>query len=354
MIIFADIITINMKSLIEKYKNKKKQAIISKNYQGEYAFVGIGSHSLNNLYPVLDYLKVNIKYIVTRSKENAALISSSYSQTSGTNDFDSVLMDPAIRGVFVCASPSQHFHIAQKVLNSGKHLFIEKPPCYSEIELQQLTEASMSKNLITVAGLQKRYAPVSSKLKAISSKATYYTMKYQTGAYPEGDALFDLFIHPIDLSVFLFGDAQIQSAQKIQRNSSAFTWLIHLKHSNGIIGSLELSTDFSWTGANEQITINTPRGIYHCDDMCSLTYTNKPKVIAGIPLEKVRAFNSSTEQIYKQNNFLPVKEHNQIFASGFYSEIKTFLDLCEGKKALNLSNFQSLKGTYKLLEQIKG
>ena len=51
--------------LINKYKafRKKKQLSQYSSYSGEYAFVGVGNHSLSNLYPVIDYLGVPLKYI---------------------------------------------------------------------------------------------------------------------------------------------------------------------------------------------------------------------------------------------------------------------------------------------------
>ncbi len=342
-----------MKSLIEKYKNKKKQAIIKSAPQGSYAFVGIGNHSLANLYPVLDFLKVHLKYIVTRSAENATLISEKYRGVEGTSNLKKVLDDPQIIGVFVCASPNQHYQLCSQILEAGKYLFVEKPPCDTSEQLKELISISKTKGNISLVGLQKRYAPVYSKLKAISAKATYYSLKYQTGAYPEGDVLLDLFIHPLDLSVFLFGNAKPVSVQKIKRSESSFTYLIHLKHENGITGALELSTDYSWTGASEQITLNTSKGIYHSESTSSLTFTEKPRVIAGIPMEKVRAFAPATKQLFGQNDFLPVREHNQLYSAGFYNEIETFVNLCEGLKAINKSSLAQLEDTYKLIESIR-
>jgi len=343
-----------MKSLIEKYKNKKKQAIIKSRYHNKYAFAGIGNHALGNLYPVLDYLNADLRYIITRSEENAALVSEHKTPVIGISNPEKALSDPEVKGFFVCVSPTAHFKLSKTILEAGKHLFVEKPPCSSLSELRELIGIQKQNSLISVVGLQKRYAPVYQKLKAVSEKALYYSLKYQTGAYPEGDVLLDLFIHPLDLSIYLFGKAQAVSVQKIIRNNTCFTYLIHLKHENGITGSLELSTDYSWTGACEQIIVNTAKNIYHSTDISSLSKTRKPAVIAGIPLEKVKSFNPVTEQLYSQNNFLPVREHNQLFSAGFYGEIETFLNLCEGRKAQNNTSLEQLTDTYQLIEDIRG
>ena len=47
--------------LIARYKHLRSVRQLSQSYKGKYAFVGIGNHSTNNLYPVLDYFHVGLK-----------------------------------------------------------------------------------------------------------------------------------------------------------------------------------------------------------------------------------------------------------------------------------------------------
>jgi len=341
-----------MKILIEKYKKKKKQAILKSGYSGAYAFIGVGSHSLSNLYPILDYYRVNLKYIVTKTKENADLINANFKNIEGSCNIDAVLNDSEIKGVFVCSSPESHYSIATKVLQSGKNLFIEKPPCTNLDELKSLLLNAEKSNVQALVGVQKRYSPAYNMLKDKAKNVNYYSLKYQTGAYPEGNVLLDLFIHPLDLSIFLFGKAKVASVQVIKKSEASYTYLLHLIHEDGVIGALELSTDYSWTGANEEIIVNTSKGVYKSVNSQDLYYTAKPRVIAGIPLEKVINHKITTVQLIGQNNFLPVKNHNQLYSSGFAGELETFLNLCEGRKSFNRSSFKDLLNTYELIEEI--
>lgn len=43
-----------------------------------------------------------------------------------------------------------------------------------------------------------------------------YNLKYLTGSYPEGDAMLDLFVHPLDYVTFLFGKAEVKFAGWIE------------------------------------------------------------------------------------------------------------------------------------------
>lgn len=98
-------------------------------YGGNYAFVGVGDHSTNNLYPVLNYLHVPLKYICCKSKDKIPLIEAAYPNVCATTSLADILHDDDIKGVFVSASPQSHFAIASEVIKSGKALFIENILC---------------------------------------------------------------------------------------------------------------------------------------------------------------------------------------------------------------------------------
>ena len=120
---------------------------------------------------------------------------------TATASLKRIVDDEAIKGVFVSASPSAHESIASQIMKSGKSLFIEKPPCQSMEELDRLI--ALQKQFATpiaMVGLQKRYAPAIQLLKKRLSKEhlIYYDLHYLTGNYPEGNALLDLYIHPIE------------------------------------------------------------------------------------------------------------------------------------------------------------
>jgi virulence factor len=73
----------------------------------------------------------------------------------------------------------------------------------------------------------------------------------------------------------------------------------------------------------------------------------------NIPLEKVKSFTPQTTTLYQQNSFLPVREHNQIYSAGYFSELETFLQLCEDGNAINESSLESLIPTYEAFELLK-
>lgn len=325
--------------------------MLQQTYKGKYAFVGIGNHSTSNLYPVLDYLHVPLKYICCKSNKKAQLISKLYPNTHSTTSLHEILADEDVKGVFVSITPQEHFRVALEVLKGGKSLFVEKPPCQNKEELMQLITVAEKSNAHTVVGLQKRFAPATQilkkKLKACK-KTISYNLKYLTGAYPEGDALLDLFIHPLDYVTYLFGKADVECVEKVGNH----TLMLLLKHGNAT-GVLELSTGYSWTEAEESLTINANNGIYQMEQMDSLMFQTKPQLVMGLPLEKIGTHHLVTVDLFHRNNFVPTLPNNQVYTQGYFDTIKNFVDAVECRNELPEQSLERFIDTFTLLDTIR-
>lgn len=320
-------------------------------YQSQYAFIGIGQHSLTNLYPVLHHLGVPLKYICVTSGRKARLIELKFKGITATTYLEDILNDEEVKGVLVAASPDAHFSIASRVLQSGKSLFIEKPPCQSVAQLHELVEQQLAfGSSVVMVGLQQRYAPAVQLLKRQirDGHPLNYDIHYLTGAYPEGDSLLDLFIHPLDLVVWLFGRCDIQSCVEIDGD----TYVLMLKHKN-VVGTVELSTCHSWHNAHQSLTIRTPKGSYYLNQTDELSFVPKPLSIMGLPFEKLGRFRQVIEQLYRHDGFSPILQNNNVYTQGYYQEIETFVDAVEGRASRNLTDLQSVEPTYQLLEAFR-
>lgn len=333
-------------SVIERYKKIRTAKMLNRRCAWKYAFVGLGQHSLSNLYPVLDYLHVPLKWIVVRSEEKARMIEAKYQGVKATSRLDDVLNDSEVRGVLVAATPKANFEIGRRVLENGKSLFVEKPPCLTISELETLGQLSEGNRL--VIGLQKRYAPCTAELQKRLAKETVhsYSMTYRTGSYAEGDAMTDLFIHPLDLVTAIFGQAEVVG---VLRNAGTIMAL--LNHS-GVIGQVEMSTDYSWTDAHENLRVVTNRAVYEMEQMEQLSREAKGRVVMGVPMEKVFGGHIVKEQLFGRNNFVPTLVNNQVFTQGYYNEIDTFVSAVEGWGGKVLTRASDVLETYRLMEVI--
>lgn len=341
-----------IQQFINRYKRMRTERYLNQTYKCQYAFVGMGQHSLTNLYPVLHYLQVPLKYICVTSERKARLIERKFKGIKATTRLDDVLNDEDVKGVLVAASPSAHFTIASRVLQSGKSLFIEKPPCQSVAQFKALTAMQQANgSRIAIVGLQQRYAPAVQILKRRlkGERLLNYDLHYLTGAYPEGDALLDLYIHPIDLATWLFGKAEIVSFLEIDEHS----YILMLRHQH-IVGTIELSTCHSWQDARQSLTVHTSSGTYRLNQCEELSFAPKQVVIAGVPIDKLLPRRQSVEYLYSHDGFSPTIANNSIYTQGFFQEVSTFVNAVEGKKANVLTDLQSVEPTLKLIDEIMG
>ena len=339
-----------IQQLIDRYKRLRTERFLAQTYQYSYAFVGMGQHSLTNLYPVLHYLSVPLKYICVTSERKVQLIKRKFPHVKATTSLDMILNDDEVKGVFVSASPSAHFSLASQILKSGKSLFIEKPPCQTLRELDALIDQQrLYGSPIAMVGLQKRYAPAVQILQQRLRKEHLisYDLHYLTGAYPEGNALLDLYIHPLDLVCFLFGTPNIIACQQVAPAS----YILMLRHPH-IIGTLELSTAYTWTSAEESLKVCTSKGIYRLSQMEELTFEPKPSTIFGVPYEKIHNQNKTVEYLYARNNFTPTLLNNQIYLQSYYSEILSFITSVEHGHSSALTDIATVKPTYEVLTRI--
>lgn len=336
-----------IQELINRYKRMRIERFLRQTYQYQYAFVGMGQHSLTNLYPVLHYLGVPLKYICVTSDRKAQLIEQKFIDTKATTSLEEILKDETVKGVFISAFPSSHFSLASQVLKSGKSLFIEKPPCQTLEEFDTLIDLQrLHGSPVAMVGLQKRYAPVVQILqkRLRTEHLISYDLHYLTGTYPEGNALLDLYIHPLDLVCFLFGKPEILVVKQVAKNS----YLLMLQHPY-IVGTLELSAAYTWTTAEESLKVCTSKGIYRLSQMDELTFEPKPSTILGIPYEKIFTHHRTVEYLYARSNFTPTLLNNQIYSQGYYGEILSFISSVEHGHSNVITDITTVKTTYEAL-----
>lgn len=66
---------------------------------------------------------------------------------------------PQIDAVVICTPPQMHFSGAQEALNAGKHVFLEKPPCTTTAELDQLIVMAASVDKTLFQSWHSQFAP---------------------------------------------------------------------------------------------------------------------------------------------------------------------------------------------------
>lgn len=92
--------------------------------------------------------------------------------------FDAVLNDSDIIGVAIATPAATHYNCVKKVLNVGKHVFVEKPISLHVNEAEELRRLSDEKNLTLMVGHLLQYHPIFLKLKDMVAEGTLGRLRH--------------------------------------------------------------------------------------------------------------------------------------------------------------------------------
>jgi predicted dehydrogenase len=101
-----------------------------------------------------------------------------YPDVQGHLDYDEMLRDEGLQAVVIATSVAQHYPMAKKCLESGKHVFIEKPMARSVQECQDLIELARSKDLVLMVGHTFLYSSPVRKIKEIVNAGDLGDIRY--------------------------------------------------------------------------------------------------------------------------------------------------------------------------------
>lgn len=76
-----------------------------------------------------------------------------------SSNFSALLDSPEVQRVFIASSAFTHFELAQKAMEAGKDVFVEKPLCVSPLEVDCLTQLADDKGRILMTGHLLQYHP---------------------------------------------------------------------------------------------------------------------------------------------------------------------------------------------------
>ena len=88
--------------------------------------IGLGKWARRILPNISDYFQV--KYCSNRTNKNSKdWLSDNFPSITHTFNYNQILSDKNVQVVFITTPISTHFEIVKAALESGKHVFVEKP-----------------------------------------------------------------------------------------------------------------------------------------------------------------------------------------------------------------------------------
>lgn len=124
--------------------------------------IGAGNHVKDMLLSPLQSMKqVSIRAVCTNSGINARALAVKLAAAYCTSDSQAVFNDVSINAVLIGTRHDSHGDLVMRALRARKHVFVEKPLCLTEAELEQIQSISLEpscQGLHLMVGFNRRFS----------------------------------------------------------------------------------------------------------------------------------------------------------------------------------------------------
>ncbi|RZT21006.1 Gfo/Idh/MocA family protein [Fictibacillus sp. BK138] len=165
--------------------------------------IGLGDIAKKAYLPVLSE-KAGLELVLcTRNEDTLNQLSRKYRIQEKVNTVDE-LVSKNIDAAFISTATEAHFEIAEKLLKSGIHVYIDKPISLHFQETERIEQLAKKTGKIAMVGFNRRFIPRVRELKE-HGKASLIIMqknRFSSPDYPRRFIVED-FIHVVDTLRFL-------------------------------------------------------------------------------------------------------------------------------------------------------
>ena len=93
-----------------------------------------------------------VKFVAEINPERQAYVRSNFPRSEVVGDLDTILNDTDVEAVVIATPASSHYELTKKVLESGKHAFVEKPLATSTADADELVKLAETSGKLLMAG----------------------------------------------------------------------------------------------------------------------------------------------------------------------------------------------------------
>ncbi|HWA08446.1 MAG TPA: Gfo/Idh/MocA family oxidoreductase [Opitutaceae bacterium] len=215
------------------------------------AQIGCGYWGPNLLRNFSALPEARVKYVVEASAERRAYVRANYPKVEAVDRLETALDDPAVQAVVLATPAATHAELARRALESGRHVFVEKPLALAIGEVDRIDALARARKLTLMVGHTFLYNPAVLALKEIIDRGDLgriyylYAQRLNLGVVrADVNALWNLAPHDISIFNFLLGAAPVavtaQGADFLQPGIEDVVFAT-FEYPGGIRASLQVS-----------------------------------------------------------------------------------------------------------------
>jgi len=131
------------------------------------AVIGLGYWGPNLVRNLAESPCFEVAHLCDLRPEALEAVARRYPSLPCTTRFDDVLHDGDVDAIAIATPVSTHYELAMSALESGKHVFVEKPLAAASEQVIELSEMAEKKNLVLMPGHTFLYSPSVTTIKRL-------------------------------------------------------------------------------------------------------------------------------------------------------------------------------------------
>ena len=170
------------------------------------AIIGLGKWG-KNLLEEFSKKTVISKCMTKGNSKNILWLHKHFPEIQHSKNYKDILNDKSIDAIIIATPIPTHYSLIHNALNSGKHVFTEKPLTDNLSEAKSLQLLAKKKNLCLFVGHTSVYHPVVTKIKKLmkNDPILYFSMKWNKFGTFNESILFNLLSHDVSILLELIG-----------------------------------------------------------------------------------------------------------------------------------------------------
>ena len=263
---------------IIKYSETKNKfnTIVSVNREvdsvnGKIGIIGAGSFTGSMIVPKLKKIGANMHYIASSKGLSGTSLAKKYGIANSTTNYKDILKDNDVDSVIITTRHNDHASQVVEALESGKHVFVEKPLALTLEELEKISNCRIKTKKTVTVGFNRRFSPFSIYAKdklGNSGGPITVIATMNAGFIPNDHWVQDIKIgggriigeacHYIDLISYFTGSnvvSLVANSQEDHGQQSSDIVSILLRYENGSQGILNYLSNGSKSLPKERVTI---------------------------------------------------------------------------------------------------
>jgi len=232
----------------------------------QIGIIGMGKWGKNLIREFSNFVEIS-KCVTNGNQDNIKWIQKYFSKTKSSTNINDILDDNSIDAVVIATPIITHYELIKKVLESGKHVFVEKPMTQTITQANDIISIAKSKKLCLFVGHVFLHNQIFRQIKKINEQEFITDINFdwrKFGTFNE-DIFENLLTHDLSINLELFGiPKKIELLNKSSFITNMDSFSLELKYDKNRKSNININRISNYK--KKVVTIVTKKNLFIWDD----------------------------------------------------------------------------------------